>query len=95
MHRRVVVVFRRPEKIQRAIATARQLIDDGARPLVVFLCPGCDSRTACRSVSGPGGDKGPLCLTDQCEDCVPQGVCHADEGRIADLLRKSDFVLPV
>jgi hypothetical protein len=95
MDSHITVVLRRPERIRRGCEAARELSGLGMQPNVVFLCPGCSSRLACRNGGGAAGEPWVPCFTDRCDDCIPLGFRCADAGRIEQLLRASDFVVPL
>jgi|GEM_PF-2373073 len=95
MNKQVTVVLRRPEQIRQGLVAARQLNGGRPRPNIVFLCPGCRSRLACRNETATPEDLPADCFTDRCDACAPAGFQWADDGRIARLIREADIVVPL
>jgi hypothetical protein len=95
MNKQVTVVLRRPEQIRQGLVAARQLIGGRPRPIIVFLCPGCRSRRACRNETAAQEGLRADCFTDRCDACAPEGFQWADAGRIARIIRDSDIVVPL
>jgi hypothetical protein len=93
--KRITVICRQPSQIGRGLEAARVLSGSKASLNVVFLCPECASRQACRNCEHAGKSSPVLCLTDRTDACAPAGFQPAEADRIVRLIRHSDIVMPL
>jgi hypothetical protein len=95
MSKQVTVLIRHPDHIRQGVEAGRKLCERGDRPRVVFLCPGCSSRLACRSAALTPSDADLGCFTDRSENCAPTGFRRMGADHIARMIRRSDIVVPL
>jgi len=91
----VIVMLRRPEQIRSGLEAGRKLCEQGDSARIVFLCPGCAARLACRSAAPRPGGHDPECFTDGRKDCAPAGFRSVEADRIARIFRRADLVVPL
>ena len=95
MHEQIAIIFRHPDQIRQAVEAGRKLCEHGERPVIVFLCPECDSHLVCKSFESDRKDDAMECITDRCENCAPSGFRCLDADQIARMIRRSDIVIPL
>ena len=95
MTQKITVILRQPSQIDRGLEAARVLAGAEASPNVVFLCPECASRQACRNSDGRITASPVPCFTDRRDACAPAGFQCADADWIVRLIRESDIVVPL
>jgi hypothetical protein len=93
--KRITVICRQPSQIGRGLEAARALSGAEASLTLVFLCPGCASRQACRNGEHRIASSPVRCVTDRRDACAPAGFQPSGTERIVRLIRQSDIVMPL